>query len=180
MRMAKRLVDLRDARVGRRLVRDEDDREDVVDEVHHHIVVYTGPFLELVGVLAVFYVLATSTSQGGVLLLVLALALLGHAAWTALAKFMEVFVITDRRVFRISGVINSTYATTPLKRILDITVHQPLLGLLLRFGHFTFESAAQEQGLRDIRYVSRPLERDKTIQRHLRRSGLSGNVGGDD
>ena len=53
----------------------------------------------------------------------------------------------------------------PLTRILDITVDKPLHGRILGFGHLTFESAAQEQGLRDIRYVARPDQRDLTIQR---------------
>ena len=32
--------------------------------------------------------------------------------------------------------------------------------------------AAQAQGLREIRYVARPAERDLTIQRVIQRSGL--------
>ena len=43
---------------------------------------------------------------------------------------------------------------------------------MLGYGHFTFESAAQEQGLRDIRYVGDPDARDLTIQRVVQRSGL--------
>ena len=41
-------------------------------------------------------------------------------------------------------------------------------------GTSCFESAAQEQGLRDIRYVGRPDERDLSIQRVVQRSGLRG------
>ena len=33
----------------------------------------------------------------------------------------------------------------PLSRILDISVDKPLHGRILDFGHFTFESAAQER-----------------------------------
>ncbi len=62
----------------------------------------------------------------------------------------------------------------PLIRILDISVKRPLHGRLLGFGHFMFESAAQEQGLRDIRYVGQPDQRDLTIQRVVQRSGLRG------
>ena len=51
---------------------------------------------------------------------------------------------------------------------------KPLHGRMLGFGHFCFESAAQEQGLRDIRYVGRPDERDLSIQRVVQRSGLRG------
>ena len=64
------------------------------------------------------------------------------------------------RVFRVHGVLSQTLATMPLSRILDITVVKPLHGRILGFGHFVFESAAQEQGLREIRYVGRPDERD--------------------
>ena len=84
---------------------------------------------------------------------------------------MDRFVITNMRVFRVHGVFSQRTATVPMTRILDIDVHKPLLGRMLGYGHFTFESAAQDQGLRDIRYVGRPDERDLTIQRVLQRSG---------
>ena len=139
----------------------------IVDEVHHHWVVYTLPALEAVGALVVLYVFLLSSPRVGPLLFAVAAALLGHAAWRALNLYMDVFVITDLRVFRVTGVTPLTtrkQASTPLSRILDITVSQPPLGLLLGYGHFTFESAAQEQGLRDIRFVNDPMRRDKTIQ----------------
>jgi len=97
-----------------------------------------------------------------------------HAAWRALSEHMDRFVITNMRVFRVHGVLSQQLATMPLSRILDITVMKPLHGRLLGFGHFVFESAAQEQGLRDIRYVGRPDDRDLAIQRVVQRSGLRG------
>ena len=78
------------------------------------------------------------------------------------------------RVFRVHGVLSTHLATMPLIRILDISVKRPLHGRILGFGHFMFESAAQEQGLRDIRYVGQPDERDLVIQRVVQRSGLRG------
>ncbi len=106
--------------------------------------------------------------------LVAAFALFGHAAWGTARERRDRFVITNMRVFRIHGVLSSRLATMPLHRILDITVVKPLHGRILGFGHFVFESAAQEQGLRDIRYVGRPDERDLAIQRVVQRSGLRG------
>ena len=47
-----------------------------------------------------------------------------------------------------------------------------MLGKIFDYGHLVFESAAQAQGLRDIRYVAHPAERDLTIQRVIQRSGL--------
>jgi hypothetical protein len=169
------LSNIRDARVRRRLLRDDDAREDIVDEVHHHWVVHLLPLAEVLVSVALLALLLWSPTELGWLLLVGAAGLLLHASWRSLVEFMDVFVITDMRVFRVTGVFSSRHATTPLSRILDITVDQPFLGLVLGFGHFTFESAAQEQGLRDIRFVSRPLERDLVIQRHVQLSGLRGS-----
>ena len=159
-------------RVSRRLLDDDDVSEDVVDEVHHHWVVYVPSALELVVVALLLWVVLFSSTRLGWLPFVLAVVVLGHASWRAFDFFMDVFVVTNMRVFRVSGVLDVKQATTPLSRILDITVDQPILGRVLGYGHFTFESAAQEQGLRDIRYISHALERDKRIQRHVQRAGL--------
>jgi hypothetical protein len=163
---------IRDERVRRRLLRDEDAREDIVDEVHHHSVVYLLPTVETALAAVVLYLFLISPVQVGWLLLLVIGALLVHAGWRSLVEFMDVFVVTNMRVFRVTGVFSSKHATTPLSRILDITVDQPFLGLVLGYGHFTFESAAQEQGLRDIRYVAKPLDRDLVIQRHVQMSGF--------
>ena len=91
-------------------------------------------------------------------------------------RFMDRFVITNMRVFRVHGVLSQHLATMPMTRILDISVFQPFLGRILGYGHFTFESAAQDQGLREIRFVGDPEQRDLTIQRVIQRAGLRANV----
>ena len=107
-------------------------------------------------------------------LLVLATVLLLRALWGVVRERRDRFVITNMRVFRLHGVLNTHLATMPLSRILDISVRKPLIGRMLGYGHFVFESAAQDQGLHDIRFVGRPDERDLTIQRVVQRSGLRG------
>ena len=57
-------------------------------------------------------------------------------------------------------------------RILDITVHQPFLGTLFNFGHLVFESAAQDQGLREIKYVDDPFTIEHTIEQDGRVAGV--------
>jgi hypothetical protein len=158
--------------VGRHLLRDEG--EVVVDVVYHHWAAYTIPLLE--SALAVLMLGATATVPAAISTapFLVALGLFGHAAWGAARERRDRFVITNMRVFRIHGVFSQRLATMPLHRILDITVVKPLHGRVLGFGHFCFESAAQEQGLRDIRYVGRPDERDLSIQRVVQRSGLRG------
>jgi len=164
---------LTDPDVGRHLLREEG--EVIVDEVHRHWVVYVGPCaVALLGLLMMAVALVSSLDVAG-LLLVLAVGVLGYAGWRALDHHLDVFVITNMRVFRLHGVLARSLATMPLGRILDITVYKPLHGRLLGFGHFVFESAAQEQGLREIRYVGRPDERDLAIQRVVQRAGLRGS-----
>ncbi len=161
-----------DPNIASHLLREEG--EVIVDEVHHHWVVYVLPAAEvLLAVLFVYWFLFSPLDLAWLPLL-LAFGVLGHAAWKSLNEHMDRFVITNMRVFRVRGVLSQKMATMPLGRILDITVEKPLTGRLVNYGHFVFESAAQEQGLRDIRYVARPYERDLTIQRVVQRAGLRG------
>lgn len=163
---------LTDPDIGRHLLRDEG--EVIVDEVRHHWVVYIVPVLEVLvaGVLLVAFPFVDVDLAW--LPFLLALAILAHAGWRGLREHMDRFVITNMRVFRVHGVLSQQLATMPLARILDITVKKPMVGRIFGFGHFVFESAAQEQGLRDIRFVGRPDQRDLAIQRVVQRSGLRG------
>ena len=105
---------------------------------------------------------------------ILAVAVLIFAANFGYAAYLQGQENNARALTAELQVLSQQLATMPLSRILDITVRKPLHGRLLGFGHFCFESAAQEQGLRDIRYVGRPDARDLAIQRVVQRSGLRG------
>jgi hypothetical protein len=161
-----------DPKIGTHLLREEG--EVIVDEVPHHWVVYTVPMLECLAALGLFYVFLLSPVDIAWLPLLLAFGVLAHAGWKSLVEHMDRFVITNMRVFRVRGVLSQKLATMPLGRILDITVEKPFSGRLLNYGHFVFESAAQEQGLREIRFVGRPYQRDLVIQRVVQRAGLRG------
>jgi uncharacterized membrane protein YdbT with pleckstrin-like domain len=167
-----------DPKIVRHLLADEG--EVVVDEVRHHWVVYVVPMLECVVALALLVVMLKVPVDAAWIPFAAALVLFAHAGWRALNEHMDRFVITNMRVFRVSGVLTKKIATTPIARILDITVDKPFIGRILGYGHFIFESAAQEQGLRDIRYVGNPDQRDLTIQRLLQRSGLRATAKQDD
>ena len=116
--------------------------------------------------------LATTSIGGTQVLLAIVLVLLSHAFWQFLTHHRDRFVVTNMRVMRIRGVFSQSIATTPIARVLDITLKKPSIGRILGYGHFVFESAAQDQGFREIRWVSRPDDRDLTIQRVIQRTGL--------
>lgn len=161
-----------DPDIGQYLLRDEG--EVVVDEVRHHWAAYARSVAEFVLGLAVLAVVPFARVDIAWLPLTIGLVLWAHATWLALVEHMDRFVITNMRVFRVNGVFDRKAATMPLSRILDITVSKPVLGRIFGYGHFCFESAAQEQGLRDIKFVGRPNERDQAIQRVVQRAGLRG------
>jgi hypothetical protein len=61
-----------------------------------------------------------------------------------------------------------------LRGLVDLTVHQPVLGRILGYGHLTFESAAQRQGLDKFHYVGDPLGVSKQIQARAYGGGPAG------
>ncbi|MGD7706896.1 PH domain-containing protein [Microlunatus sp. Y2014] len=161
---------LADPQVTRHLIADEG--EIIIDEVRRHWMAVIVPIIELVvSVLVLFMMLFLEADYFWVPLAV-ALGLAAHAGFRILEVHMDRFVITNMRVFRVHGIFSQHLATMPMQRILDIAVHKPFIGRVFGYGHFVFESAAQDQGLRDIRFVGRPDERDLTIQRVIQRSGI--------
>ncbi|TDD47803.1 PH domain-containing protein [Kribbella antibiotica] len=159
-----------DPKVRRHLISDEG--EVVIDEVRQHWIVFTVPMLEVVLAAALLIAMATTPIGGQPVLLAIVLVLLTHAFWNFLTHHRDRFVVTNMRVMRIRGVFSQTVATTPIARVLDITLQKPIIGRMLGYGHFVFESAAQDQGFREIKWVSRPDDRDLTIQRVIQRTGL--------
>ena len=76
--------------------------------------------------------MATTAIGGQPVLLAIVLVLLGHAFWRFLTQHRDRFVVTNMRVMRIRGVFSQTVATTPIARILDITLKKPIIGRMLR------------------------------------------------
>jgi hypothetical protein len=163
-----------DPRTAKHLISDQG--EYVIDEVRKHWAALVAALLEMAGGLLLTF-LAVFVPKVWWLPVLLGIGVMVHAGWLVLDRRRDHFVITNMRVFRIHGVLSEHVATMPLSRILDITVDKPFVGRIFGFGHFVFESAAQAQGLRDIRYVGDPDARGLTIQRVVQQAGLRGYAG---
>jgi membrane protein YdbS with pleckstrin-like domain len=163
-----------DPRVERFLIADEG--EVIVDEVAKHWAAIVKPVMLLVAALPLLIIAFWVPPQAWWVPALAAIVLAGWGVWRILQAQMDRFVITNMRVFRVHGILTQNISTMPLARILDISVHRPVVGRMFGFGHFVFESAAQTQGLKEIRYVGAPNERDLTIQRVISRAGLRGPV----
>lgn len=145
--------------------------EVIIDEVRKHWVVNVVP-VSWICLGAVCFMLIPLAGAMFWVAMVAGFGMWGYGMVRMHQQFMDRFVITNMRVFRVNGLFSQQVATMPIARILDISVKQPLLGRFLGYGHFVFESAAQDQGLRDIRFVGDPERRDHTIQRVIQRSGI--------
>ena len=168
-------MSLFDPRIGKHLIADQG--EVVVDEVHKHWAAVVVAGLELFGGVVLLLLVFFVPPQAWWVPVVIGGAIVLHALWRILERRTDVFVITNMRVFRVHGILSQSIATMPLSRILDISVHKPIVGRILGYGHFVFESAAQEQGLREIRFVGDPDGRGSTIQRVIQQAGLRGFAG---
>lgn len=154
--------------IRRRVLHEEN--EVVVDEVRRHWITRVLPASAVVaGILLLGAMPALGPYWWLLLLAGLALAAFGFVRWHQ--EYMQRFVVTNMRVFRVHGILEQRISTMPINRILDISMRQPFWGQVLNYGHFVFETAAQDQGLRDIRFVGDPELRDRIIQRVITRSG---------
>jgi membrane protein YdbS with pleckstrin-like domain len=90
------------------------------------------------------------SSTAGLVVLVAALAYYGLRVgeW-----WMRHFIVSTRRVLLTSGVIVRTVTLLPLRRITDLTWKETLLGQVLGYGTFRFESAGQQQALSEITFL---------------------------
>jgi membrane protein YdbS with pleckstrin-like domain len=87
--------------------------------------------------------------------LVVLVGALGYLALRIGEWWMRHFIVTNRRVLLTTGIIVRTVALLPLRRITDLTYKETLLGQLLGYGTFRFESAGQQQALSEITYLPR-------------------------
>jgi Bacterial PH domain len=84
------------------------------------------------------------------------LAALGWLAWTWGQWSHERFIITDRRVLLVYGLLTQRVGVMPLSKVTDLTYERTLGGRLLGYGAFVVESAGQHQAFNRIDYLPTP------------------------
>jgi membrane protein YdbS with pleckstrin-like domain len=83
---------------------------------------------------------------------------MGWAAWQVADWFFDRFILTNKRVMVVSGIITRRVAMMPLLRVTDMKYEQSPIGRMLNYGTFVLESAGQEQALREIKHLPNPNE----------------------
>ena len=74
-------------------------------------------------------------------------------------------VVTNRRVFQISGVLTRKVSSMPLARMTDLTYRRPVLGRLLGYGEILVQSAGTEHGIQKLDHLPNPDDFYRTITR---------------
>ena len=132
------------------------DDEDAVLAVRRHWAVLIEPTVKFLpafvvgGWLLLLDPANRVTTTAGMLLLI---AALGYYGLRVAEWWMRHFIVSRRRVLLTSGVIVRTVTLLPLRRITDLTWKETLLGQLLGYGTFRFESAGQGNALAEITYL---------------------------
>jgi membrane protein YdbS with pleckstrin-like domain len=119
----------------------------------------------LIGVAATFVlgylsgVLAKQNIPGLWLVAVVIWALvMGYVAWNIADWYFDRFILTNKRLMLVQGLITRRVAMMPLIKVTDMKYEQSPLGRMLNYGTFVLESAGQDQALSRVTHMPNPNE----------------------
>jgi membrane protein YdbS with pleckstrin-like domain len=92
------------------------------------------------------------------ILVVVWLGVLGWVLWDVAEWYYDRFILTNKRVMVVSGIIARKVAMLPLARVTDMKYTQSPLGRILGYGTFEIESAGQDQALRKVANLPNPTD----------------------
>lgn len=84
-----------------------------------------------------------------------AVAVLLRMLWRLYEYRRDWFVVTDERLLLTYGIITRRVAVLPLTKVTDMSYNVSVLGRLLGYGEFVFESAGQDQALHTVSFLGR-------------------------
>ena len=93
----------------------------------------------------------------------LAIAFILRFVWKAWQWWIDRIVVTDQRIFEVSGILTRSVASMPLARVTDMTYRRSLVGRVLGYGDLVVESAGHDQALSTIERLPRPDDFYRTI-----------------
>jgi len=98
----------------------------------------------------------------GWLTAVLFFGALGVFAWNMLRYINQEYVLTNRRVIQVSGVLNRVASDSSLEKINDAALAQSIFGRMFDFGDLTILTAA-ETGVEKFRMIKSPITFKKAM-----------------
>jgi hypothetical protein len=132
-------------------------------ERQHWLVLLWGARLPIVAILAALLLLILSRNVDGAaqtllgwLTLVLFVGGLAFLVWATLRYLNTEFVLTNRRVIQVEGVVNKRATDSSLEKINDAVLSQSIFGRMFGFGDLDVLTAA-EAGIERFRMIIDPI-----------------------
>jgi len=79
-------------------------------------------------------------------------------AWGFLSWRMNVYVLTNRRVVEITGVLSKKVSDSSLEKLTDVVLTQSLFGRMLGYGDIEILTGAAAAGINRLRQIKHPME----------------------
>lgn len=133
--------------------------EVIVLEERRHPAVLLRPFSETVGAIVIASLLGSVTSPGrgdafvDTLLGWITIVFVARFLWKCLEWGVDHIVVTDQRMFEVSGILTRKVASMPLVKLTDLTYRRTLVGRALGYGELVVETPGQRQALTHIAYL---------------------------
>ena len=111
----------------------------------------------VLGYLAGYFAKQNITTALTILVLIW-IAIMSWVLWDVAEWYYDRFILTNKRVMLIEGIVSRNVAMMPLGRVTDMKYTQSPLGRVLGYGTFELESAGQDQALRNITNLPNPTD----------------------
>ena len=83
--------------------------------------------------------------------------------WKLLIWWEDRIVVTDQRIFEVSGILTRKVASMPLEKMTDMTYRRTIGGRIFGYGDLIMETAGQKQAMDEIAFLPRPDEFYRTV-----------------
>lgn len=129
----------------------------------HWVHLFNHLFIAVVATFVLGYLsgLLARFEQGGqlwVAAVVVWAAIMGWVAWKLADWYFDRFVLTNKRLMLVTGIVTRRVGMMPLIKVTDMTYEQSPIGQLLNYGTFVLESAGQDQAFSRILHMPNPNE----------------------
>jgi membrane protein YdbS with pleckstrin-like domain len=104
------------------------------------------------------YMARHNLPSGVTIVILLWLGVMIWIGWRVGDWWFDRFILTNKRVMVVSGIVTRKVAMMPLLRVTDMKYVQSPLGRILSYGTFELESAGQDQALRKVDNLPNPNE----------------------
>ena len=94
---------------------------------------------------------------------VIALVFVLRLAWKVCTWWADRIVVTDQRIFEVSGVLTRKVQSMPIVKVTDMTYNRSLAGRILGYGDLVVEAPGQKEALRVLTYLPQPDDFYRTI-----------------